>query len=178
MSEENENTTPPWGDDFDAQRAWTTIQAQREEIKGLKGRDVLTDEQRQQLGEYQALREASQTDAERQAAQIEELTATAGQVPTLQSQNLRLQVALDKGMPATLAGRLQGSTREELEADADTLLGLVGTPQSGILRPIPSQGTSGGAGNGPSLDAQIEQARKSGNIGLAIRLETRKLQSN
>lgn len=34
----------------------------------------------------------------------------------------REQVAAAKGIPAELADRLQGSTREELEADADVLI--------------------------------------------------------
>ena len=38
---------------------------------------------------------------------------------------LRLQVATEKGLPAPLAGRLNGATKEELEADAASLLELV-----------------------------------------------------
>jgi hypothetical protein len=38
---------------------------------------------------------------------------------------LRLQVATEKGLPAPLASRLQGTTKEALEADADGLLELV-----------------------------------------------------
>lgn len=38
---------------------------------------------------------------------------------------LRLEVASEKKLPAKLAARLSGDTREELEADADELLELV-----------------------------------------------------
>lgn len=41
---------------------------------------------------------------------------------------LRFEVALEKGVPHTMALRLIGGTREELEADADNVLKLMGTP--------------------------------------------------
>ncbi len=59
--------------------------------------------------------------------------------------DLRAEVATVKGLTPAQAKRLQGSTREELESDADDLLasfpGKPGTP-----RPDPTQGArSGGA---------------------------------
>lgn len=53
----------------------------------------------------------------------------------------RLEVALEKGLTATQAKRLVGSTREELEADADELvkdLGVANGPKS--PKPNPAQG--------------------------------------
>ncbi len=52
---------------------------------------------------------------------------------------LRVEVAVEKGLPANLAGRLQGNTREELETDADELLTLAGTPKPRTRRD-PDQG--------------------------------------
>lgn len=57
----------------------------------------------------------------------------------------RAEVAAEKGLPAALAARLQGSTREELAADADALLLLIpaapATPAGPrIPAPDPSQG--------------------------------------
>ncbi len=43
---------------------------------------------------------------------------------------LKLQVAAAKNLPVALVARLQGSTKEELEADADALLGLVSQPSA------------------------------------------------
>jgi hypothetical protein len=57
----------------------------------------------------------------------------------------RLEVALDKGLTPSQAKRLVGSTREELEADADELLkdlGDSGKPRS--PKPDPNQGRQGG----------------------------------
>lgn len=41
------------------------------------------------------------------------------------SGRLRLEVATAKGLPPELAARLQGGTKEELEADADALISLL-----------------------------------------------------
>jgi hypothetical protein len=40
-------------------------------------------------------------------------------------ENLRLRVAIDKKLPVELVDRLQGSTKEEIETDAENLLKLV-----------------------------------------------------
>lgn len=52
--------------------------------------------------------------------------------------SLRAVVALDKGLPAKLAARLSGASREELEADADELLALLGQGEG--MTPDRSQG--------------------------------------
>ena len=56
---------------------------------------------------------------------------------------LRYEVAVDKQLPKVLAERLQGSTREELEADADSLLKLVNVQNKPNVKPDPSQGKGG-----------------------------------
>jgi predicted PilT family ATPase len=63
------------------------------------------------------------------------------------SQLLRYEVAAAKGLPIKYAGRLQGSTKEELEADADALIKDFGLAESesptgrpgfdgGVRRPV------------------------------------------
>ena len=42
----------------------------------------------------------------------------------LELENLKTQIALDKGLPMDLRGRLNGTTKEELEKDADSLKGI------------------------------------------------------
>lgn len=182
VADENEgsSTTPPWGDDFQPEKAWNTIQEQRAAEKSLREQlreaqsNVMTDEQRQNLEQYQSLVEASQTDDERRQQQIDSLTAAANKVPTLEAQNLRLQVALDKGLPATLASRLQGNTREEVEADADALAGLMPQSAPKVMKPNPAQGTSGGGA--PSLEQRIAEADKSGDRRQVLRLKALQLQ--
>lgn len=86
--------------------------ARLDEIENEKRSDVekLTGERDTLKGE----RDTFKTDAETKA-----------------HENLRLRVALDKRLPAELVDRLQGETKEDLEADADKLLGLVKTPTGG-----------------------------------------------
>lgn len=53
-----------------------------------------------------------------------EATATAAQLKAL-----RYEVALEKGLPKSLAVRLQGSTVEEMQADADELMSTIAPKQ-------------------------------------------------
>lgn len=63
---------------------------------------------------------------------------------------LRQKVALEKGVPAALVGRLVGITEDEIAADADALLALVNAPTS--PKPDPSQGPRNA--NAPVTPAQ------------------------
>lgn len=169
--------TPPWGADFDADKAWKLIQNLRSDKEKLSAREVLTDEQKTRLAEYDKTVEASKTE-------LQKAQEAAGKVPTLEADNLRLQVALEKGLTgdrAELIARLQGSTKEELAADADKLLALLapGAPaEPQPPRPNPAQGASAtGPGGTPQLSeadvkrlyaekkyAEIEQARQDGRL--------------
>lgn len=87
----------------------------------------------------------------------------------------RAEVAQAKGLTAQQAARLRGTSREELEADADELLSLFPTgPRTPA--PDPSQGARGGQ-PGPDLQAQIDAAKAKGDFKTAIALERSKLQS-
>ena len=71
--------------------------------------------------------------AVKRLAEIEEANKTAEQKSAeaikrgelAEARALRLEVALSKRLDPTLAARLQGSTKEELEADADALMALI-----------------------------------------------------
>lgn len=73
-------------------------------------------------GDYDALKEkaGTATTLEERVAQIEQ------QARENESRALRAEVANAKGLTPTQAKRLVGSTREELEADADELLADIG----------------------------------------------------
>jgi hypothetical protein len=90
----------------------------------------------------------------------------------------RAEVAAEKGLNAQQAARLQGSTRDELTADADALVALFPTAPAGPRNPTPdpSQGARGGQ-PGPDLDAQIAEAKAKGDNWRAVALERSKLQS-
>lgn len=75
-----------------------------------------------------ALEESQKTEAQKLA---ERATAAESVAAAAQSQLLRYQVAAEKGLPAELAVRLQGSDAKELAADADKLLALLGDTKGG-----------------------------------------------
>lgn len=70
---------------------------------------------------------------DRDKTEAQKLTERATEAETRAAQAtaslLRYEVASDKKLPAGWAQRLQGSTKEELEADADKLLADLGTQQ-------------------------------------------------
>lgn len=82
--------------------------------------------------------EADKSEAEKRAAAEERATAA-------ELRAMRLEVAHDKGLTPAQAKRLVGSTREELEADADEILRDFPTsPKTPPApKPDPSQGPKG-----------------------------------
>jgi hypothetical protein len=112
---------PPWGDDkdFDAQKAWTLLENVREDARKAKA-------EREELAKKVKTHEdASKSDQEKLSERVTEAEKRA---TSAEGTALRLEVALEKapeGMPLAqvrkLAKRLSGSTKEELEADADEL---------------------------------------------------------
>ena len=143
----------------DAADTETDWQAEAEKWKALarKHEDRWKDAE-PRLSQYDALVEASKSDQQRLE---ERVTAAEEQVGPLQAENLRLKVAIAKGLPANLIGRLQGSTQEELEKDADTLLSLVKPTQTPDLRAAAGQRPVAGA---PSdADTWLRQMAGRGN---------------
>lgn len=68
-----------------------------------------------------------------EAQRLEErATAAESRLGPIEQENARLRVALSKGLPADLVDRLRGQTPEELSADADALLALVGPTRSPV----------------------------------------------
>lgn len=93
-----------------------------------------------------------------QAAANQPTTPEQGsQQPTAAERlTLALTVAETKGLPVTLVQRLQGNTKEEMEADADRLLALLGGAVSLSRNGVPSTPT----GNQPVTftRAQLQDA--------------------
>lgn len=87
---------------------------------------------------------------EQVADTAEQAAAAARDAADAKQEALRLRVALDTGVPAHLADRLVGATREDLEADAKTLLDLIGKPPRAV--PDASAGTGKGKPADPKPD--------------------------
>lgn len=95
----------------------------------------------------------SELEKAQQAAQ-----AAQAELDQIKARALRQQVALAKGVPADLVDRLRGDTEDELAADADALMALIGTPRT--PKPDPSQGGSGTPHlplNGDGIEAALKQ---------------------
>lgn len=62
--------TPPWGEDFDAEKAWKLIQGLRADKEKLSARPVLDDATKAKLDEYEKLQAANQTDLEKAQGEL------------------------------------------------------------------------------------------------------------
>lgn len=81
--------------------------------------------------ENKALRERA-TKAEKKAESVDDLQQ---QTQTLGSENLRLRVGYELGLPMSLALRLQGETREQMLEDAQQLVELVAPTKRPTQKP-------------------------------------------
>ena len=135
--------------------------------------DYVKDLRRESAGYRTQLRNVEQ---ERDAAleRIKELQGgteeVSGRASELEKENARLKVALDKGLPKDLVPRLVGNTEEELAADADSLLALIGPDRRGNNDNGPRKNLEA-----PDIDTQIAEAERAQNWTLARTLKTQKV---
>lgn len=78
----------------------------------------------------------------------------------LERNSLRQKVALEKGLPAKWVARLQGSTEEELAADADTILADLGTSTPTTPKPDLTQGGQGATPPALNSDALTDSLKR------------------
>ncbi|MFB7919218.1 hypothetical protein [Streptomyces sp. NPDC056061] len=106
--------------------------------------------------ELKTRKAAELSDVERvqaEKATAEQAAATArADADAAVRRSLLLEVALSKGLTSDQAARLQGSTKEELEEDADALMGLFSTAPTDIPRRPPS-GSGSDVGTGKTVDS-------------------------
>ena len=169
MSDQQQDPTPapeaapeataPEVDDFDPARAMDKIRKANSEARAQRDRAKAAEDAK-----------AAAEDKVKVAEQA------AQRVPDLEAKLLRAEVALELGLPAALAKRLLGATREELLADAEELMSTVAKPRAASsTRPVESLKPGSGASDEPSIDSQIAAAQRAGDIALALRLTTSKL---
>lgn len=93
--------------------------------------------------------EASQKPIQERLA--EELAAKTAEAESARTALLRFEVAADKGIPPEAVQLLNGSTREELETAADSLLALIANQSKPKTpKPDPSQGKPATSGSSPA----------------------------
>lgn len=161
----DKTAAPPWGDDFDPARAWHTIQTLREREKELSKVTPITDEQKQQLNEYNRLVEASKTELERSQEELNRWqneatrwrdTSVTSKIEALAANDFVIPSdAVDKLTPANYIDA--GGTIDEAAIKRDLAKILDERPHwrrqtepaKRVPAPNPGQG-SGGGGNAPS----------------------------
>ena len=129
------------GDDsageWDRERAMRKIRKSNQEAKSQRERAKAAEEKAKQAGDF----EKRALDAE--------------------ARLLRLEVGADVGLPVSLASRLQGSTKEELLADAEELMKLVAPSKpSGKPKPNLKGGAKPSEDDGELSAAEIVKRAK------------------
>lgn len=138
-------TTPPTGELGDS---------------GIKALQAERDARKKAEDDFKALQQQiadSQKTAEQKAA--EALAAAQAAAGEAAAKALRYEVAAEKGLDLALAARLTGSTKEELEADADALMALIPKAPEATA-PVPPAGPTvpGQQPGGAQTPALITQA--------------------
>ncbi|MFE5021404.1 hypothetical protein [Streptomyces sp. NPDC056690] len=114
---------PPPGDEPLGEGGKRALAAEREARRDLERR---LKEVEPLAAKYREIEDSQKSDLERLT---EQLTAAEQRAQQAESDGLRMQVAAAKGLTPEQAARLQGATREELEADADQLRALFTPPE-------------------------------------------------
>ena len=102
---------------------------------------------------YDAYLEAQKTEEEKRE---EELNRIKNEYATLQAETLKKDIALEKNIPSNLLKYLNGSTKEELEAQADELLSVINESAKPKINPNPEQGKPVEKSTGNSLEEWIK----------------------
>lgn len=98
-------------EEFDSKKALAKIRKQNQENQSLRKR-------------LKEIEDANKSEDEKRTERLSTLEKAATEY---ELKAARLEVAIDKGLTAAQAKRLVGSTKEELEADADELLETFGS---------------------------------------------------
>jgi hypothetical protein len=109
----------------------------------------------------QAIEDSQKSEQERAAQAQQQAQARADQA---EARALRLEVAFDKGLTPAQAKRLVGSSKDELEADAEEIKRdfPVASSTPPTPRPDPSQGPRGGKA-APGDEGRAQAARRFGS---------------
>ena len=154
--------TPPWGEDFDAEKAWNLVQNLRSDKEKLAKRETLTPEQKQRLEEFDRLEQASKTELERaqEAAQRNEARAQALLTRAVQAEVKAAAQGFADPEDAAAFLDLKGYATESGEIDSDRIKAdladllarkphLGKSPTTRTPAPNPAQGASGSGAPSP-----------------------------
>jgi len=143
----------PEAEAFDAVRAKALINKLRDENKELRKLAKDVDVLKLQASQAEEARMAQDKKWEELAnKRAKELEDARRELAVSEIKRLRVQVVASKGLNPAFAERLQGTTLEEIEADADALLALFPKPTT-EPEPEPKRGA-------PNIDASGLPIRK------------------
>lgn len=126
-----------------------TVEFWKQKAREQEARAKANAEKATKFDEFEA---ASKTEAQKLAERADSAERTATETA---AKLARFEVAAEKGIPIELAPRLQGSTKEELLADADVLLTQVG--QTAPKPPTLDGGARKPPSGGTDMNALIRQ---------------------
>ena len=122
-----EGETPPWGDDFDAARAWTTIKSLREVEKQFKADKA----DRERLAKEAA--DAEKSEVEKLQARLAEVE---GELSKKEHAALVSSIAREAGVPDELVDFLTAKDEEGLKVQAERLASMKPSAPA-VTRPKP-----------------------------------------
>jgi len=144
--------TPPWGTDFDAERAWKLVQNLRaDKERAAQERDTF----RQKATEYET---AQMTEAEKAAAALAEAQKTA---ETSTTEVLRLRALVKHGLDEEDLDLLGSGTAEEIDARAARLAARSSAPKTPAGRK-PQERLRGGGD--PDVEPAVDPIRAADQI--------------
>lgn len=119
---------------------------------------------RTQLRAAEQARDAAIAERDAMKTELDTVKASTGEadarVAGAEAKALRLEVALEKGLPLTLASRLQGTTKDELTADADALVKMTGAQGTATF----DQGNTGKALSAPNVNDALRALSGMGSV--------------
>lgn len=128
-----EDPQPRADDEFDVERAKAKIAKANAEAAALRKR---LKEAEEKATKYDELQDSERSELEKAA---ERIAAAEAKAQEAELALLRYEVGADKGLTPAQAKRLTGTTREELESDADELREAFGGDDSKKPTPPPSR---------------------------------------
>lgn len=148
MADAENNSTPPWGDDFDAEKAWKLIQNLRTDKTELteKVTSLTTDLETERQAREAAEKAVSEADVDGKVAAAEQRAAEA-------EKSLYVERAIRKHeIPEDLVDFLTGDTEEEILKKAERLASVGKPPAGNSNNPNPDD--KDGEQDKPKVDAQ------------------------
>jgi hypothetical protein len=124
---------PPWGDNFDAERAWKLVQDLRADKEKLAARPVLTPEHQAALGEHQRLIDLGKSELQRHQEAAAAAQAVADKAT---ADAIRWKVAATHGIPSEDFDLLGNGTEEEITSRAQRIAAK-NAAQAAAAAPVP-----------------------------------------